>query len=216
MHAKAPALRSKALRRPERRHSQAAQAMGSRTSRRAQGRSNVMAVSRVDRRKRLSHFGARLAFLWGRRFRLPTCWRKRSSRHLRGNARFARDGGARGAGKGEPGPEIEGAIQRGKEARNAAVGIGGRRPAGIAELREREGVDVFGIAGEHAGGAGSAREEFKRAVVEGKGERGSVFGGDLHGGRRQVLIERKFDRAGGSGGPLGGAGELPRKHAPAV
>src|ERR1017187_7781208 len=28
---------------------------------------------RVDRRKRLSHFGAQgLAFLWGRRFRLPT------------------------------------------------------------------------------------------------------------------------------------------------
>src|ERR1017187_3278265 len=147
MHAKAPALKSRALRRAERRHSHAAHAMGSKTSRRAQGRSNVMAVYRVDRRKRLSHFGARLAFLWGRRFRLPTCWRKRSSRHLRGNGLFTRHGRAGGesrqaeaaeekplgqqtggAEKGEPGPEIEGAIQRGKEARNAGMGIGGRRP----------------------------------------------------------------------------------------
>src|ERR1035441_4438459 len=33
----------------------------------------IKADAKVDRRKRLSHFGARgLAFLWGRRFRLPT------------------------------------------------------------------------------------------------------------------------------------------------
>src|ERR1035438_8241662 len=151
MHAKAPALRSRAVRRPERRHSQAPQAIGSRTSRRAQGRSNVMAVSWVDRRKRLSHFGARLAFLWGRRFRLPTCWRNQSSGNLRGNGLFThhgRPGGESrqaetaeekplgqqtgGAEKGEPGPEIEGAIQRGKEARNAAMGIGGRGGGGGA------------------------------------------------------------------------------------
>src|ERR1019366_1510328 len=144
MHAKAPALRSRAVRRPEKRHSQAAQAMGSRTSRKAQGRSKFMGVTQVDRRKRLSHFGARLPFLWGRRFRLPTCWSKRSSRHLRGNGLFTHHGRAGGesrqaeaaeekplgqqtggAEKGEPGPEIEGAIQRGKETRDAAMGIGG-------------------------------------------------------------------------------------------